>query len=146
MWQKREVGRNKMPEGKFIVASGPVIIEGGKLLVVKDNKDPFYKLPGGTVKEGESLEDGCMQRTKEEINADVEIIRPLMPHILYENPKTKEKMTIVLINYLAKLKNKGDIRPLPPSQDIKWISIKEIKQGEGNVSPNVKALIDKEFK
>jgi len=132
-------------EGKFIVASGPVIIENDKLLVVKDNKDPFYKLPGGTIKEGETLEDGCIKRAREEINADVEIIRPLMPHILYENPKTKEKMTIVLINYLAKLTNKEDIKPLPPSQNIKWINIEEIKQGKGNVSPNVKALIEKEF-
>lgn len=134
-----------MIEGKFIVASGPVIIEHNKLLVVKDNKDPFYKLPGGTVKEKENLEKGCLRRAKEEINADVEIIRPLMPNILYENPRTKERMTIVLINYLAKLKNKKDIKPLPPSQDIKWISIKEIKQGKGNVSPNVKALVRKEF-
>ena len=132
-------------KGKYIVASGPVIIEENKLLVVKDNKDPFYKLPGGTVKEGESLEAGCLRRAKEEINADVEIIRPLRPNILYENPRTKEKMTIVLINYLSKLKNKEEIKPIPPSQEIKWIDIEEIKKGEGNVSPNVKALIEKEF-
>jgi ADP-ribose pyrophosphatase YjhB (NUDIX family) len=134
-----------MAEGKFIVASGPVIIEDGKLLVVKDNKDPFFKLPGGTVKEGEGLEDGCLRRAQEEIGAEVEIIKPLMPNILYENPKTKEKMTIVLINYLSKLKNKEDIKPLPPTQEIKWINIQEIKKGNGNASPNVKALVEKEF-
>ena len=32
---------------KTIVASGPVIIQNGKLLVNKDDKDEFYKLPGG---------------------------------------------------------------------------------------------------
>jgi len=132
-------------EGKFIVASGPVIIEDGKLLVTKDNKDPFYKLPGGTVKEGESLENGCIRRTKEEINGDVEIIKPLHPNILYENPKTKEKMTIILINYLSKLKNPDEIKPIPPNEDIKWVAIEDIKKGEGNVSPNVKALVEKEF-
>ena len=68
-----------------------------------------------------------------------------MPNILYENPKTKEKMTIVLINYLSKLKNKEDIKPLPPTQEIKWINIQEIKKGNGNASPNVKALVEKEF-
>ncbi len=130
---------------RYIIASGPVIIEGGKLLVVKDNKDPFYKLPGGTVKEGESLEEGCTRRAKEEINADVQLIRPLRPNILYENPKTKERMTIVLINYLSKLKNKNKIKPIPPSQDIKWVDIEEIKKGKGNVSPNVKLLVEKEF-
>jgi len=132
-------------EGKFIVASGPVIIEDGKLLVTKDTKDPFYKLPGGTVKEGESLEEGCLRRTKEDINGEVEIIKPLMPHVLYENPKTKEKMTIVLINYLVKLKNKDKIKPCNSITDIKWVSIEDIKKGKGNVSPNVKALVEKEF-
>ena len=132
-------------EGKFIVASGPVIIEDGKLLVTKDTKDPFYKLPGGTVKEGESLEEGCLRRTKEDINGEVEIIKPLIPHVLYENPKTKEKMTIVLINYLVKLKNKDKIKPCNSITDIKWVSIEDIKKGKGNVSPNVKALVEKEF-
>ncbi|MDP2628577.1 MAG: NUDIX domain-containing protein [Nanoarchaeota archaeon] len=132
-------------EGKFIVASGPVIIENGKVLVTKDSKDPFYKLPGGTVKEGESLEEGCIRRAKEEINANVEIVSPLRPNILYENPKTKEKMTIILINYLSKLKNKKEIKPIPPNQEIKWMSLADIKNGGGNVSPNVRELIKKEF-
>ena len=129
---------------KFIVASGPVIIEDGKLLVSKDNKDDFYKFIGGTVREGEDLEESCIRQAKEACNADIEIIRPLFPNILYENPTTKEKMTIVLINYLAKLKNKDEIKPLPPEEDIKWVSFEDIKQGKGNVSPNVKMLVEKE--
>jgi len=43
-----------MYEGKFIIASGPVIIEEGKLLVNKDGKDDFYKIPGGTIEKQES--------------------------------------------------------------------------------------------
>jgi len=127
------------------VASGPVIIENGKLLVVKDNKDDFYKLPGGTVREGESLEEGCRKRAREEINAEIEIIKPLSPNILYENPQTKEKMTIVLINYLSRLKNGGEIKPLPPTQDLKWVELDNIKNGGGDISPNVKALIEKNY-
>jgi len=130
---------------KFIVASGPVIIEENKILLVKDDKDPFYKLPGGTVKEGLLLEEACKKEAKQEINAKVEIIKPLMPNILYENPKTKEKMTIVLINYLCKLKNKEEIKIIPPTQDMKWLSIEDIKQGKGNASPNVQELVKKEF-
>lgn len=130
-------------EGKFIIASGPVIIEEGKLLVSKDSKDDFYKLIGGRIKEGETLEETCIRKAKEAVNADVEIIRPLLPNILYENPQTKEKMVIVLINYLAKLKNRDEIKPLSPEEDLKWISLEDIKKGEGNVSPNVKLLIEK---
>jgi len=132
-------------EGKYIIASGPVIIEDNVLLVSRDNKDDFYKFIGGTVKEGESLEEGCIRKAREACGAEIELIKPLWPNILYENPQTKEKMTIVLINYLAKLKNKEDIKPIPPEQELKWVNIEDIKAGKGDVSPNVEKLVRKEF-
>jgi len=128
---------------KFIIAAGPVIIENGKLLVNKDDKDDFYKIPGGRVEEGESLEETCIRETKEEINADIKIIKPLHPMIIYKNPQTKEEMVIVLIHYEAKLLNKKDIRPIAPIKEIKWLDINEIKQGKYNVAPNIKFLIEK---
>jgi ADP-ribose pyrophosphatase YjhB (NUDIX family) len=133
-----------MFEGKFIVASGPVIIEDGKLLVNKDDKDDFYKLPGGTIEAGiEDLEQACHREVKEENNTDIEIIKPLHPMILWKNPQTKEKMAILLIHYLAKLKNKDKIKPIPPIKEVKWLSIDEIKQGKHHVAPNIKFLIEK---
>ena len=128
---------------KFIVASGPVIVEEGKLLVNKDDKDDFYKLPGGTVEQGDSLIDACHRETKEENNGEVEIIRPLNPMIIYKNPQTKEEMIIVLIHYSAKLKNKDEIKPIPPIQEVIWLDINEIKQDKHNVAPNIKFLIEK---
>lgn len=129
---------------KYIIASGPVIIEGGKLLVNKDDKDDFYKLPGGTIEPNvESLEEACLRETKEENNAEVEIIRPLHPMILWKNPQNGEEMTIVLIHYLAKLLNKDGIKPIPPIQEVKWLDINEIKEEKHNVAPNIKFLIEK---
>ena len=132
----------KMQE-KFIIASGPVIIEKGKLLVNRDDKDDFYKIPGGTVEQGDSLQEACIREAKEENNADIEIIKPLNPMIIYKNPQTKEKMTIVLIHFLAKIKNRGQIKPIPPIREVKWLDIQEIKQGMHNVAPNIKFLIEK---
>jgi mutator protein MutT len=137
---------NKMGifEGKFLVASGPVIIENGRLLVDKDEKDDFWKLPGGTINEGEELEDACKRKVKEEINGEIEIIKPLYPKILYENPTTKEKMKIILINYLAKLLNPNEIKSSGNTQEIKWVEIKEIlENNKANVSPNTLHLIKK---
>jgi len=127
---------------KFIVASGPVIVEEGKLLVNKDDKDEFYKLPGGTVESGDSLIDACHREVKEENNGEIEIIRPLNPMILYKNPQTDEEMVIVLIHYLAKLLNKDEIKPIPPIQEVKWLDVEEIKQGKHDVAPNIKFLIE----
>ncbi len=131
-------------EEKFIVVSGSVIIEDGKLLVNKGNKEDFYKLPGGSVEEGiEDLEEACHREAKEENNAEIEIIKPLSPMILYKNPQTKEKMTILLIHYLSKLKNSKEIKPILPIKESKWININEIKEGKWDVAPNIKFLIKK---
>ena len=129
---------------EYIIASGPVIIEEGKLLVNKDDKDDFYKLPGGTIEEDvESLEEACHRETKEEINGLIGIIKPLHPMILWKNPQTGEKMCILLIHYLAKLKNKNEIKPIPPVKEVKWLDIEEIKKGKHKVAPNIKFLIEK---
>ncbi|MDO8659975.1 MAG: NUDIX hydrolase [Candidatus Parcubacteria bacterium] len=129
---------------KYIIASGPVIVENGKLLVNKDNKDDFYKLPGGTIEEGiESLEEACHRETREENNGLIKIIKPLHPMILWKNPQTSESMCILLIHYQAKLLNKKDIKPIPPIQEVKWLSIKDIKSKKYNVAPNIYFLIEK---
>jgi len=131
-------------EGKFIIASGPVIIEEGKLLVNKDDKDDFFKLPGGTIEEGiEDLEDACHREVLEENNAHIEIIKPLHPMIIWKNPQTKERMAIVLIHYLAKILNKNEIKPCGETKETKWLSIEEIRAGKHNVAPNIKFLIEK---
>ena len=127
---------------KYIIASGPVIIERGKLLVNKDDKDDFYKLPGGTIEEGiESLEEACHRETKEENNGSIKIIKPLSPMILWKNPQSGEKMCIVLIHYKAKLLNKKDIYPVPPIKEVKWLDISSIKKGKYYVAPNIHYLI-----
>jgi len=131
-------------EGKYLIVSGPVIIEDGKLLVNKDDKDDFYKIPGGSINEEiEDLEEACRKKVKEEINGEIEIIKPLHPKILWENPQTKEKMTIFLTSYLAKLKNKDEIKPTNSTTEIKWLDIKEIDKWKHQVSPYTQFLIEK---
>jgi len=131
-------------QGKYLIASGPVIIEDGKLLVNKDNKDDFYKIPGGSIEEGTGdLEKACQKKVKEEINGEIKIIKPLHPKILWENPQTKEKMTIILTSYLAKLKNKNEIKPMGSTIEIKWLDLKEIDKWKHKVSPYTQFLIEK---
>jgi len=129
---------------KFIIASGPVIIEGGKLLVNKDDKDEFYKLPGGTIEEGiEDLEEACHREVSEEIGGIIEVIKPLHPMILWENPQTGEEMVIILIHYLARVLNKEELKPNGPIKEVTWLDIEEIKEGKYHVAPNIKFLMEK---
>ena len=129
---------------KSVVASGPVIIENGKLMVNRDLKDDFYKLPGGSVEpDTEDLEEACRRQTRTENNAEIEIIKPLHPMIIWKNPQTDEKMAILLIHYLAKLKNHDKVKPIAPVQEVTWLNINEIKAGIHDVAPNIKFLIEK---
>jgi len=126
---------------KSIVASGHVIIEDGKLLVIKDNKDDFYKIPGGTAEEGETLEQTCMREVKEETNADIEIIKPLSTMIIHKNPTTKEEMEISLYHHKVKVKNLDKLKA-GEGHEMKWLNIEDIKAGKYDVAPNIKYLIE----
>ena len=129
---------------KYIIASGRVIIENGKLLVNKDNKDDFYKIPGGTMENyDKSLEDTCTREMEEENNRLIKIIRPLHSMMLRKNPQTGEEMVILLIHYEAKLLNKNDLKPIAPIQEVIWLDIQEIKEEKYNVVPNISYLIEK---
>ncbi len=125
-----------------IVASGPVIINEGKILVNKDKNDDFYKLPGGKMLPEESAEECCIRETKEEVNGEIEIIKPLSPMVIWKKPQTGEKILVVLLHYLSRLKNK-DLKEGKGITEVKWLDLKEIKYGKHKVGPNIKYLIEK---
>lgn len=54
--------------------AGCLIIENGKVLLVKERKDWYYKLPGGKLEPNETSRDCAVREIKEEINVDVEIL------------------------------------------------------------------------
>lgn len=130
---------------KKIIVSGPVILRDNNLLVIRDSKDNFYKIPGGTVEEFDrgDLEATCKREFKEETNGELEILKELSPLVLYKNPTTFDKMRIELHHYLARLLNEENLKPISPIQEVKWLSLKKIKQGQYSVAPNILFLIKK---
>lgn len=83
----------KLLDKKVILASGPVIIEDGKVLLDKHGKDEFWKFPGSSIMEEESLEECAINRAKEELGIDVKIIKPLKPVVIW-----KEDQVIIFIH------------------------------------------------
>ena len=106
---------------KSMIASGPIIIQNKKMLVVLDDKDPFLKFPGGSLFKGKTLKETCILETKLEIKCDIEIIKELEPMLLWHKPNTGEKIPVVLIHWLAKLKEGQVPKKGKHTKKIIWI-------------------------
>lgn len=54
-----------------------IILHEGKVLAMQDERSPYYYLPGGRVKMGETAEQAILREFSEELNITPEILRPL---------------------------------------------------------------------
>lgn len=140
----------KLEKAKFIVASGPVIIENGKVLLnrhghkgEKNNKSEklMWKFIGGRVEnfdfpdELKSLEEACKREVKEEMGINIEIIQPLKP-MMIRHPEKKDTV-VVLIHYLAK--RLGKIKPNSEIEEYQWFNINKLPK---ILAPNIKPVIE----
>jgi len=126
---------------KFIIASGPVIIEKGQVLLNKHGDDGFWKFLGGRVEDfdfkdvNNSLEEACHREVKEEMGFDVEIIHPLKPMMV---PKPDDPETwVILIHYLAR--RLGEIKLGTDIKEAQWFDINNLPP---DCAPNIKPVIE----
>lgn len=63
--------------GKFNYRVCAVMVHEGKLLAMRDERSPYYYLPGGRVKLGETAEDAVLRELREELGIAAAIRRPL---------------------------------------------------------------------
>lgn len=64
-------------EGKFNYRVCAIILSDGKILAMKDERSPYFYLPGGRVKMGETAEDAVIRELEEELGIVPKIVRPL---------------------------------------------------------------------
>ena len=62
---------------KFNYRVCAVMISGGKILAMHDERSPYFYLPGGRVGMGETAEHAVVREVEEELNVTPGIIRPL---------------------------------------------------------------------
>ncbi|MBE6541868.1 MAG: NUDIX domain-containing protein [Ruminococcaceae bacterium] len=62
---------------KFNYRVCAIMIDNGKILAMHDERSPYYYLPGGRVKIGETAEDAVIREVREELGIVPVISRPL---------------------------------------------------------------------
>ncbi len=63
--------------GKFNYRVCALIISKGRILAMHDERSPYYYLPGGRVKLGETAEHAVIREVEEELGVTARIVRPL---------------------------------------------------------------------
>lgn len=115
-----------------IIASGPVIIENGKVLVNKHDEDTFWKFPGGEVEDfTKTLEANAAREAKEELGIGIKILFPLRPMMIKKGGRV-----IILIHFLAK--RIGKIKPGKGIREWAWLDIHKLPK---DCAPNIKPII-----
>lgn len=124
---------------KIIIASGPVIVENNKVLLVKHGDDNFWKFCGGRVEENETnLKETAQREVKEEIGIEIEVLNnnPYLLHV--EKEVDGELVSVILAHFLAKR-----IDELFPGDDIRewrWLDIDDLDKE--NLAPNIKPTLE----
>lgn len=62
---------------KFNFRVCAIMLSENKILAMKDERSPYYYLPGGRVHMGETAEQAILRETLEELNITPKLLRPL---------------------------------------------------------------------
>ncbi len=107
------------------IAADAVIVNEGKILLVRRGTEPFkglWALPGGRLEDDETLEQCCIREAKEESGIDVEIVRLVG---VYSDPN-RDPRKIIAISYLCKPAGGKEIPQEGEIQEVKWFPINQL--------------------
>jgi 8-oxo-dGTP diphosphatase len=113
-----------------IVGIGAVIINQGKIALIKRGNDPSkgkWTIPGGLVELGESLEAAVIRETKEETCLDVE--NPCLIDVVDNvdlDEHGKVKYHYVIIDYLVHFRG-GIIQAASDAAELCWVPFDEVE-------------------
>lgn len=93
----------QMPEGRFNYRAAGIILHKGKVLVMRDDRSPYYYLPGGRISLHESSGEALARELLEELRTETEIQRLCyIVESFFVEEVTKEKFHEVALYYLLK--------------------------------------------
>ncbi|MFH0950865.1 MAG: NUDIX domain-containing protein [bacterium] len=121
------------PFKKFILASGPVIVEDNKVLLNKHGDTSFWKFCGGRMETDERLKEIAKREVKEEMGIDIEILEadPYVKHTIKQTVDGEQD--VLLVHFLAK--RLGKIQPGTDIREWQWLDINNLPTAD--LAPNI---------
>lgn len=114
-----------------IVGAGALILENGKLLLIKRGAKPGqgrWSIPGGLVELGELVQDAVVREVKEECGLDIEVERLMdVFDSITRDEKGRVQYQFVVVNFLAKIKG-GILKNADDMLEARWTSLNEVEK------------------
>ncbi len=113
-----------------VVGIGAVIIQDGKIALIKRGNEPSkgkWTIPGGLVELGENLETAVIRETEEETLLDVE--NPQLIDVVDNvdlDEHGKVKYHYIIIDYLVHVKA-GNIQAASDAEELRWVPFDEVE-------------------
>ncbi|AEA47753.1 NUDIX hydrolase [Archaeoglobus veneficus] len=128
---------------KPAVGVGAVIVENGKILLVKRANEPNrlkWSIPGGCVNVGESLAEALKKEIKEECGLEIEVgdVACVSEEVFRDGDEIK--FHYVIIDFYAKIVG-GRLEVGSDALDAKWVNLEEVDSLD--VVDFVKRLVDR---
>jgi len=112
-----------------IIGVGAVIVEGGRVLLVRRDTEPLrgeWSVPGGMLELGEKLRDGVRREALEETGVRVEPGEVLdVFDSIFTDGLGKTQYHYVLIDYLCRVIS-GDAQAGGDVSDVRWVSLEAL--------------------
>jgi 8-oxo-dGTP diphosphatase len=129
-----------------IVAVGAVILEGGRVLLVRRANEPLkgdWSLPGGAVEVGETLEAALVREVREETSLDV-AVGPIVDVLDRVRRDATERVEYhyVILDYLCRVRG-GSPACGSDADDVRWVDRGEL--ASYRLTPSAARVIEKAF-
>ena len=136
------MSRREYPD-RPVVGVGAVVMKDGKVLLVKRGVDPnkgVWAIPGGSLKLGETLQEGAEREIMEETGVTIKAGAPVYSFDFFERDGYgRVRFHYVIVDMIADYIS-GEVQGADDALEARWVSHGELK--DMDVSRNALKIID----
>lgn len=121
----------------MMIAACATIVEGGKMLLVRDRQG-FWAGVGGWIENGETPEEAIVREVREEIGVEAEVIAHHRPFFAWNVTNDETPIHFLLFPYALRLLSR-DLKPDPEEvSGVAWVAPEELQSYE--MTPHVRSI------